>query len=416
MPIIVVNLDKMRMISSTRINVRQSPLSAGFTTPRQHGGIQGAVLRIHAVPPDKVNKVLQESPEERKKRHEEGDLHYGLHDSRSVRTEIFKIILAIRQACNTFFNPKDPETIDNLNCLAKVEDHFRTSGRGMIASYFSLIQILKGETPENPSKSEEKFVKEMAEIRTLVESGEELTIPQSWLLFLSENINKLSFDNEIAAMEAYHSSTDQQRKEKFGHDPLSKSIGTLDKPEDQEALRKAIIEIYQNKGVYNKDDYPEHIRHKVIEWVYNAFFKRTSNLGIDFTLKENRVIHFNLLSPYDKKENNVVNDIQQHDPTNVEFITHSELKHINETYGVDHPQIDIYLYPSQDGNGNNVVLRYEGLGKIEGFEAYLKENINEALGLSVEVVNESADVSVDQAVENSTGVDHRKGNNITLKP
>jgi hypothetical protein len=88
------------------------------------------------------------------------------------------------------------------------------------------------------------------------------------------------------------------------------------------------------------------------KWIYSALFRRTSKLGIDFTVARNQIIHMNLAADPDwfpGKQKSVMSErgleqIQQRDPTQAygRSITSSEYRHALKVKATNDDLINFY--------------------------------------------------------------------------
>ncbi|CAZ97224.1 hypothetical protein [Zobellia galactanivorans] len=268
--------------------------------------------------------------------HNKGDLHYGLHSAR------YQGMSQISKETNNPFhdpqNPKnnDPLTIDNLNDNSLVIDKL-TDGPDYMENYFELIEWLKTRKPRqglNHAKNEE------------------------WLKFLKDNIKYLQLDKQIAQVKSGGEDIEPTK------DRLHKN-GLLKDKSSVEEIKRALIDSFDSKrGVSEK--YQEHIN----RWVYDAFFRRTSKLGIDYTINNGNRIHFNTASEFDKKGKSIVSHAENPEKKQRQPITDSEIRHIHRKYGHDHPQMDLYSFDSFTEAG---IERGPNIGHMKIYEDKRRE-------------------------------------------
>ncbi len=212
------------------------------------------------------------------------------------------------------------------------------SDQDSIKGYFNVLKMLK-ENTFNPNSD---------------------NVYERWLAFLKQNIDYLSLDKEIRAV--------SRNELEDGKDLLMKNLNDDNRfVKHSSSTRNRIIEVLPEMFKQKNMDNAEFRDRRLINpWMRNAFFRRTSKLGIDFAIQEGKRIHFCLdLDQIDERSIGISNFSEfadkQNEPVDVS-ITQSELRYINRKYGFDHPQIDFFVT-----NSEGQLERLEDLGKLSSY-------------------------------------------------
>ncbi|MDC8756945.1 hypothetical protein [Janthinobacterium fluminis] len=248
--------------------------------------------------------------------HTAGDLHYGIHAARMAGYGAMPSVGVHPLATN-------PITVDNLNALSGITAAFKRGDGDYMRGYFDVLAMLNAHV-----------------------NGAVADKPGRWLDFLKTRISYLSIDKHIAQIQmAGATAVDptKDRLNKNGKAPDA-TIGETNK-----GKQNAIVAAHTNgKLAAAHVKYKEHVS----AWVWDVFFRRTSKLGIDFTISEARVIHMNTYGPaWSGGAATLLTDAAGTSGHSRQPITHSEMRHINRTYGANHAQIDAYNMPIGGGIG-----------------------------------------------------------------
>ncbi len=259
------------------------------------------------------SKVIQQAKEE----HGVGDLHYGIHQPRVDGLNAMNV----EDPLATPTPAQDPLTVDELNRLSNVTSTFTrgNSTNNFMAGYFDVIQMLT--TRPNPV------------VASPIKS-------ERWLDFLKENIDYLKIDKQIAQIGSLNSTNAPPTK-----DRLNKNGATPDAIAGQtiNGKRQAILAAFAARTSI----LPAHADYEGIidSWVWDVFFRRTSKLGIKFTVAEGKVVHFNNDSPGNPTKGRPDTTVSNAAETPVrgrQPITHSEMRYINRTALIDSNNVDVY--------------------------------------------------------------------------
>lgn len=289
---------------------------------REANVIGAKALQMKSSETSKVNTTTLQL---NKKDHHQGDLYYGISDP---RYDLADKKGAVRRK-------EDPVSIDNINAETQLTDIF-TGGGDYFAGYFNLMNLLKSKTYN---------------IRLAwSQAGKE------WIQFLQrrQNLDYLSVEK--------HYRNVKDRDPNIQQDPTKDRItkngrgGDLPVGKDVDELQRAIVRAYEN-GTVNAAiaGGGKNYKDEANRWIFDVFFRRTSKLGIKFTVERNKVIHMNVYAPphggkpattLDKSANEMMKNGGGRQP-----ITFSELRYIYKEYGENHANIDLAYYkPNVGGN------------------------------------------------------------------
>ena len=295
-----------------------------------------AKARKHEQDPDKKSKIF----------HHIRDLYYG-EGSRAWRSKAFEMHVEDYE--------NDPQLIDIANKDSGITRNIINSeDNNIIEKHLIFINILKGEvTVDNlEDKKDKEFLKSIEEAQKIkANNPEDLTTNQKWLLFVKENVDKLTLEEDIHSMDTASEDYDAKKDQFYRNTDYSTIEG------EDEKLRNMILETYRNHG---KIDPEMKVTSAFKFWIATAMFRKTSKLGIDFAMNEGAVVHFNL----HLFGGNLVDSIGKH-PNLKEPITVDELRHLQgylDEYG-EHDQVDFFIFPNPDG-GLELVKRERGLGLL----------------------------------------------------
>jgi Domain of unknown function (DUF4157) len=278
---------------------------------QRHTKKTGHALSIRRFDSNIIQKIKTE--------HDAGDLHYGMHQQRiDGHGAMPQAGLAVMPPFGTDANPV---TVDELNQLSNITNTFTAGDNDpttadYTAGYFAVIALLTA--------------------HAIVGAG--ATRTERWLNFLKNNLDYLRIDKQVAQIQApgaVAAPATKDRLNKNGRAPA----GLL----TNDGKRDAIVASF---GVQHFDAAGHAAyRELVNQWVWDVFFRRTSKLGIKFTVEEGHVIHMNDFAPArgvlpDRQvSGDAANPQRSRQP-----ITHSEMRYINRNLGAGHARIDMYQY------------------------------------------------------------------------
>jgi len=108
----------------------------------------------------------------------------------------------------------------------------------------------------------------------------------------------------------------------------------------------------------------------VNNFVNSAFIRRTSKLGINFLLKENNILHFNMSAEYGEDHRHLEVDAQNVEKGERSPITHSEIRHLHRILENpnEHPNIDLARV-SKTPDGTLKTERNKTVGNMPKYKA-----------------------------------------------
>lgn len=246
-----------------------------------------------------------------KTNHDIGDLHYGLHQNRidgyMNMPEEGGGVKAVHPTV------QNPITVDQLNADSNITHTFDRADGDFMHGYFDVIDLLNA--------------------HAVVGAGGTKT--ERWLDFLKANLDYLSIAKHVAQIQTADATAVTPTKDRLNKNGQAPA-GIL----TNDGKRDAIVAAY---AAHQWD--PAHAAYNamVSAWVWDVFFRRTSKLGIKFTVEENKVIHMNTYAPPRGLNPATRHDIAAANPVRArQPITHSEMRYINRSYGPNHANIDSY--------------------------------------------------------------------------
>lgn len=242
--------------------------------------------------------------------HDEGDFHYGVSEP---RYDGFDDMNKTSSAAATQ-NEANPVSVDYLNHLTGVTGTFNIADR--TAGYFATIQKLEGFTYSSAQAGEKGH---------------------RWLDFLKRNKDYLDLAPLVNSIQSTATPTRHSKNKLTKNGPAP--TGSL----TETGKRDAIVLAYAAKATSAA---PVDYQTLVNGWISDAFFRKTSKLGIDFTMTEGKVVHFNMDSPGNLLKGRADSTVDVAATANAagrQPITHSELRYVNRRGLIGNPNMDVYL-------------------------------------------------------------------------
>ncbi|MEL7005071.1 MAG: hypothetical protein AAFN93_20380, partial [Bacteroidota bacterium] len=241
----------------------------------------GKELTPH-VRPDQTRPSDNNSPTPvvQMKDREKGDLDYGFAGRRQVAMED-------AESKGQDKRGNVAPTVDELNGIVKITNYMDQF------MFFEMLEYIRGfsQTVDDAKSHREKHA-------------------VAWLLFLQNNIERINLKKQVDV--AIGETPDEASK-----DRLNKNKKKGSDPPQKETLRK---------WYYDRIKPVDETELDLLEyWVWNAFFRRTSKLGIEFTKSIGKAIHFNITNNAYGRALAGRGDKASHGK---QAITHSELRHL----------------------------------------------------------------------------------------
>lgn len=268
-----------------------------------------------------------------KEQHAVGDLHYGVSDPRYQGAQ--NMDKADPGATPTA--DEDPVSVDALNAQSALTAEFTRINDDYVYGYHNVIGMLE----KRPAPSGSVIP----------------PMPMRWLDFLKQNIDYLKLDRQVQQVKA--NAPAPETKDKLNKNgPSPTGTQTLD------GKRSAIVEAFDWGSVIAAGIDSAYVP-LVNGWTWDAFFRRTSKLGIKFTVEQNKVVHFNTDAPGNlakgRPDSRV--DVDAASPARArQPITHSEMRYVNRTGLVNGPHVDAY-----HGAANVNAPRTGNEGRMTGY-------------------------------------------------